>query len=82
MKFLDIVALLENLPELGLDRGQVGRIVEEYEPGIFEVEFSDDTGKAYAIETLSEHQLMMLYRYSLEPENLKTQSRNSRSRAF
>ena len=46
MKLLDIVALLENLPELNLYRGQVGTIVEEYEPGVFEVEFSDNTGKA------------------------------------
>jgi hypothetical protein len=38
MKLLDIVALLENLPELNLYRGQVGTIVEEYEPGVFEVE--------------------------------------------
>ncbi|MGB5771071.1 MAG: DUF4926 domain-containing protein, partial [Crocosphaera sp.] len=61
MKLLDIVALLENLPELNLYRGQVGTIVEEYEPGVFEVEFSDNTGKAYAIETLTETQLMVLY---------------------
>ncbi|SKB11677.1 conserved hypothetical protein [Planktothrix sp. PCC 11201] len=68
MKLLDVVALLENLPELELYRGQVGTIVEEYEPGVFEVEFSDDTGRAYAIETLSEHQLMVLYHYRLELE--------------
>lgn len=60
MKLLDVVAVLEDLPERGLYRGQVGTIVEEYEPGIFEIEFSDDTGKVYAIETLSEHQLMIL----------------------
>jgi hypothetical protein len=60
MKLLDIVALLENLPELNLYRGQVGTIVEEYETGVFEVEFSDNTGKAYAIETLTETQLMVL----------------------
>ena len=29
MKLLDVVALLENLPEIGLFRGQVGTIVEE-----------------------------------------------------
>lgn len=52
MKLLDVVALLEDLPELGLYRGQVGTIVEEYEPEAFEVEFSDLTGYAYAIETL------------------------------
>ncbi|MEM9275715.1 MAG: DUF4926 domain-containing protein, partial [Cyanobacteria bacterium P01_F01_bin.143] len=57
MKLLDIVALIEDLPQLGLYRGQVGTIVEEYEPEVFEVEFSDTTGRAYAIETLSANQL-------------------------
>lgn len=61
MKLLDVVALTEDLPELGLHRGQVGTIVEAYEPGVFEVEFSDLTGKAYAIETLNANQLMTLY---------------------
>jgi len=65
-----MVALLENLPELGLYRGQVGTIVEEYEPQVFEVEFSDDEGKAYAIETLSEQQLMVLYHYPINPEKV------------
>ncbi|MBE9014592.1 DUF4926 domain-containing protein [Chroococcidiopsidales cyanobacterium LEGE 13417] len=61
MKLLDVVALLEDLPEIGLYQGQVGTIVEEYEPGVFEVEFSNLTGHAYAIETLKAHQLMLLY---------------------
>jgi hypothetical protein len=61
MKLLDVVALLEELPELGLYRGQVGTIVEEYEPNVFEVELSDMEGRAYALETLSVVQLMNLY---------------------
>jgi hypothetical protein len=61
MKLLDVVTLLENLPEIGLFRGQVETIVEEYEPGIFEVEFSDLNGRAYAIETLTSQQLLVLY---------------------
>ena len=65
MKLLDVVALLEDLPTLDLYRGQVGTIVEEYEPGVFEVEFSDPTGRAYAIETLTENQLMLLHYQSL-----------------
>lgn len=68
MKLLDVVALLEDLPKLGLYRGQVGTIVEEYEPNIFEVEFSDTTGRAYAIETLNANQLMILHHYPL-PNN-------------
>ena len=70
MKFLDIVTLLKNLPELNLYRGQVGTIVEEYEPGVFEVEFSDNTGKAYAIETLTEQQLMVLHHAPLKQEKV------------
>ena len=66
MKLLDVVALLEDLPELNLYRGQVGTIVEEYEPNIFEVEFSDTTGRAYAIETLNADQLMILHHDSLK----------------
>ena len=60
MKLLDVVALLKDLPEINLYPGQVGTIVEEYEAGIFEVEFSDSTGKAYALEMLTEKQLMIL----------------------
>ncbi|MBC6473993.1 MAG: DUF4926 domain-containing protein [Hormoscilla sp. GM102CHS1] len=63
MKLLDIVALLEYLPDIGLYRGQVGTIVEEYEPGVFEVEFSDTTGRAYAIETLTENKLTQVATY-------------------
>ncbi len=61
IKLLDVVALLEDLPELNLYRGQVGTIVEVYEPGVFEVEFSDLNGRAYAIETLTANQLMVLH---------------------
>ena len=60
MKLLDAVALLEDMPALKLYRGQVGTIVEEYEPNIFEVEFSDFKGRTYALETLPASQLMLL----------------------
>jgi Domain of unknown function (DUF4926) len=66
MKLLDIVALLEDLPELNLVRGQVGTIVEEYEPEVFEVEFSDNNGRAYAIETLNSTQLLLLHHQGKE----------------
>lgn len=61
IKLLDVVALVEDLPALGLRRGQVGTIVEVYEPEVFEVEFSDIKGRAYAIETLEANQLMQLH---------------------
>jgi hypothetical protein len=61
MKTLDTVALTQNLPDLDLYKGQVGTIIEVYEPTVFEVEFVDLKGKIYAVETLEASQLMQLY---------------------
>lgn len=58
---LSVVALLEDLPEEGLRRGQVGTIVENLAPGVYEVEFSDDAGRTYALIALRADQLMRLY---------------------
>lgn len=57
MKLYDVVALLEDLPEHNLKRGQVGTLVEEWEPGVFEVEFADTNGVTYALVTLRAKQL-------------------------
>lgn len=61
MKLLDTVALTEDVPSHQLRRGQVGTIVEELAPNVFEVEFSDNKGQTYALLPLKEHQLMVLY---------------------
>jgi hypothetical protein len=34
-----VIALLEDLPQGGLVRGQVGAVVETWAPGVYEVEF-------------------------------------------
>lgn len=68
MKVFDIVALIESLPELNLHRGQVGTIIEEYEPGVFEVEFVTSNGQVYALETLQASQLMKLHHAPLTQE--------------
>ncbi len=56
-----VVALLEGLPEHGLVRGQVGTVVESWAPGVYEVEFSDDQGRTYALVALKAEQLMRLH---------------------
>lgn len=61
-----MVALLEDLPEEGLVRGQVGTVVETWNPGVYEVEFCDDDGRAYAMVALKADQLMRLHH---EPVN-------------
>jgi hypothetical protein len=58
---LAVVALLDDLPERGLVRGQVGTVVEALAPDVFEVEFSDDGGRTYAELALRADQLMVLH---------------------
>ncbi len=61
MKVLDVIALTVDLPEKGLRRGQVETLVEELAPGIFEVEFADLDGRAYAMSAVPAEQLMVLH---------------------
>ena len=61
IKVLDVVALMEDLPAEGLRHGEVGTVVDEWKDGVFEVEFSDDSGKAYAFAALRHDQLMKLH---------------------
>jgi hypothetical protein len=56
-----VVALTEDLPEEGLVRGQVGTVVENWAPGVYEVEFSDDNGRTCAMVALKTGQLMRLH---------------------
>jgi hypothetical protein len=61
IKLLDVVALTENLESEGLRRGEVGTVVELWADGVFEVEFSDDSGEAYAFAAVPPEKLMKLY---------------------
>ncbi len=61
LNLLDVVALTEDLPAHGLRRGQVGTIVEELAPDVFEVEFSDGTGRPCAMAPVKAAQLMTLH---------------------
>ena len=60
IQLLDVIALTTDLPDRGLYRGQFGTVVENLALGVFEVEFSDDQGRAYAQLALRDDQLMIL----------------------
>jgi hypothetical protein len=61
IELLSVVALLEEITDRGLQRGQVGTIVEQLAPGVYEVEFSGDEGRTYASLPLRADQLMQLH---------------------
>lgn len=52
-QLLDVVVLDSDIPQHGLRRGDLGAIVELYEPDAVEVEFVTASGKTQALLTLS-----------------------------
>lgn len=58
---LSSVALTEDLPEHSLRRGEVGTVVEAWAPGVYEVEFSGDDGRAYAMVAVEAARLLQLH---------------------
>lgn len=61
IELLSVVALLEDLPAKGLRRGQVGTVVEILAPGVYEIEFNDDSGQTYAELGVPAEKLMPLH---------------------
>ena len=67
IKLFDSIALLKDLPEENLWRGQMGAVVEVYNDGeAFEVEFVDNDGKTYGLLALRPDQIMLLRRNAVE----------------
>jgi hypothetical protein len=62
LKLLSTVAVLEDLPQGGLVRGQIGTVVETLLPGVYEVEFSDQSRRTCASVALRPSRLFELHR--------------------
>jgi hypothetical protein len=62
MSIYDIVALLVDLPEQKLRRGQIVTVIEEWQPGAFEVEIANTGGIAYATAAIPQEHLVTVYR--------------------
>lgn len=61
IKLFDSVALLDDMPDENLQRGNVGAIVEIYNDGeSFEVEFEDVNGHTYGLLALTPNQFVVL----------------------
>jgi hypothetical protein len=66
LELFSVVALLRDIPDQGLVRGQVGTIVEELAPQVYLVDFCDDEGHSYAIATLRSDDLIRLHHRPLD----------------
>jgi hypothetical protein len=58
---LDVVALIKDIPEEKLWKGQVGTVVEEFKDDNVEVEFADQEGVAYAFLDIKKSDLLKLH---------------------
>ena len=61
IQLLDVVTLVDDLPQSGLVRGQVGTVVARLAPDVFEVEFVDNDGRTYALLPLKRDQILLLH---------------------
>ena len=66
LNLLSEVAVLHDLPEHGLIRGQVGTVVEMLSSSVVEVEFSDEEGRTYAQAAIPSEELVMLHHRPLQ----------------
>lgn len=61
MKLLSTIAILEDIPEKHLVRGQVGVIVEVHPDEHFEIEFCNEEGETYAQAVVHKSALIPLH---------------------
>lgn len=61
IELLDTVALIRDVPDLGLTAGEVGAVVEVLSPDAYEVEFVTDAGRTYGLYTLRADHLVRLH---------------------
>ena len=59
-KNFDVVALIDDWPQEGLHRGQVGTVLDVYQDA-YEVEFSDRSGRTYALLSIPKEKLLILH---------------------
>ena len=59
-KNFDLVALIDDWPQEGLHRGQVGTVLDVYHNAC-EVEFSDRDGRTYALLAVPTEKLLVLH---------------------
>jgi hypothetical protein len=73
VEMLNVIALLVDLPEYNLCRGQFGTVVELLaDSTVFEVEFSDRNGRTYESVGLRPEQIMVLHFEPASPDLVTT----------
>jgi hypothetical protein len=67
---IDVVALTQDLPELGLKKGETGTVVDISKSEVFLVEFSNEDGEMIALESLKREQIALVTSYSQNKDKM------------
>ena len=60
-ELLDVIELLTDIPELSLRKGEQGAIIEDYQDGVYEVEFTNRKGETTAMGSIYQDKFTVVW---------------------
>ena len=61
-ELFDVIELLVDLPEVEINAGELGTIVEKYDDRAYEVEFANDDGETLALLVLTPEKFIVVWK--------------------
>ena len=60
-ELFDVIELLTDIPEFSLRKGEQGTIVDDYQDGVFEIEFINKKGETTALCSINQEKFMIVW---------------------
>ena len=60
-ELLDVIELLTDIPELSQRKGEQGAIIEDYQDGVYEVEFTNRKGETTAMGSIHQDKFTVVW---------------------
>ena len=61
-ELFDVIKILVDLPEVEVNAGELGTIVEKYDDRAYEVEFANDDGETLALLVLTPEKFIVVWK--------------------
>ena len=60
-ELFDVIELLTDIPKFSLRKGEQGAIIDDYQNGVFEVEFTNKKGETTALFSITEDKFTVVW---------------------
>jgi hypothetical protein len=60
-QLFDVIELLTDIPEFSLRKGEQGTIIDDYEDGFFEIEFTNKKGETTALCSIHQNKFTVVW---------------------